>query len=352
MKSRIALAVALGCVAATAAAQQPSSAFDRGNSQQSWQNPGLAAVLAKCSNKPQPFRISGDGDASTARSPPPPPALPTPAAIPGVIAANQSWKVVWAWEGNNADGPIAGDGRQDPVREPGREQRHGARSRDRPREGHPRQHQHRRRVVAQQERRAVRRVARLGRRRSCSSSRSARCSRTRSAASRSIASAAWRTTSRPTAAAASTSPISGGGLFYANPQGVMTKYGDGVAAANGIILSADEHTLYVTNGPALVAFDVQAGRLADQPARVRQAAQRPRRRRLGHRLRRAAYMSPRAASADVFAPNGEFLGRIDGPEGMHGVAFGGKRQEDAVRHRLLRRLGHAERAQPGRRRFR
>ena len=30
-------------------------------------------------------------------------------AIPGVIAAGQTWKVVWQWEGNNADGLIAGD---------------------------------------------------------------------------------------------------------------------------------------------------------------------------------------------------------------------------------------------------
>ena len=29
------------------------------------------------------------------------------------------------------------------------------------------------------------------------------------------------------------------------------------------------------------------------------------------------------ASADVFAPNGQFLGSIPGPRGMHGVAFGG-----------------------------
>src|SRR6185503_9504947 len=32
------------------------------------------------------------------------------AARPGVIAAGQSWKTVWDWQGNNADGPIAGDG--------------------------------------------------------------------------------------------------------------------------------------------------------------------------------------------------------------------------------------------------
>ena len=29
-------------------------------------------------------------------------------------------------------------------------------------------------------------------------------------------------------------------------------------------------------------------------------------------------------SADVFAPSGQFLGSIKGPQGMHGVAFGGK----------------------------
>jgi sugar lactone lactonase YvrE len=29
------------------------------------------------------------------------------------------------------------------------------------------------------------------------------------------------------------------------------------------------------------------------------------------------------ASADVFAPDGQFLGSILGPQGMHGVAFGG-----------------------------
>ena len=30
------------------------------------------------------------------------------------------------------------------------------------------------------------------------------------------------------------------------------------------------------------------------------------------------------ASADVFSPSGEFVGSIPGPQGMHGVAFGGK----------------------------
>ena len=40
-----------------------------------------------------------------------------------------------------------------------------------------------------------------------------------------------------------------GGLFYANPKGEITKYGENLTT-NGIVLSADEKTLYVTNGPA------------------------------------------------------------------------------------------------------
>jgi len=55
-----------------------------------------------------------------------------------------------------------------------------------------------------------------------------------------------------------------GGLYYANPQGVVTKYGENLNT-NGIILSRDEKTLYVTNGPTLAAFDVQPdGSLANQ----------------------------------------------------------------------------------------
>lgn len=55
-----------------------------------------------------------------------------------------------------------------------------------------------------------------------------------------------------------------GGLYYANPQGVVTKYGENLNT-NGIILSRDEKTLFVTNGPRLMAFDVGAdGALSNQ----------------------------------------------------------------------------------------
>jgi gluconolactonase len=55
-----------------------------------------------------------------------------------------------------------------------------------------------------------------------------------------------------------------GGVYYANPKGVVTKYGENITP-NGIILSADEKRLYVTNGPTLAVFDVQAdGALTNQ----------------------------------------------------------------------------------------
>src|SRR5262249_37898777 len=82
MKSQIALAVAVACTAAVVSAQSPSSSFPRGSSMQSWQNPGLKNVLAKCKNPPPPFSIPGAGQAANAA--PPDPVLPATAAIPGV----------------------------------------------------------------------------------------------------------------------------------------------------------------------------------------------------------------------------------------------------------------------------
>ncbi len=114
MKLPIALVVVAGSAASVVWAQSPSSlspssGFPRGSSLQSWQNPGIKNVLAKCKNPPKPFAIPIDRKSANANAAPPMPALPATTAIPGVLAAGQSWKVVWSWEGNNVDGPIAGD---------------------------------------------------------------------------------------------------------------------------------------------------------------------------------------------------------------------------------------------------
>jgi hypothetical protein len=109
MKTQVALVVIAGCVAGIVLAQSPSSSFPRGSGMQSWQNPGIKNVLAKCKNPPKPFSIPIDSQSASANAAPPDPVLPAASAIPGVLAPGQSWKVVWSWEGNNVDGPISGD---------------------------------------------------------------------------------------------------------------------------------------------------------------------------------------------------------------------------------------------------
>jgi gluconolactonase len=47
-----------------------------------------------------------------------------------------------------------------------------------------------------------------------------------------------------------------GGLFHVDAKGTITRYGENLTT-NGIILSPDEKTLYVSNGGSVAAFDVQ-----------------------------------------------------------------------------------------------
>jgi gluconolactonase len=327
MKSALFLVAALVVppgFTATAAEQQPSSAFDRGHSLQAWQDPGYAALTASCKVPPKPRAAPGGAATAASTAPPPPPELPAPAAIPGVIAAGQAWKVVWSFEGNNADGPIAGDNgsilfanndasnvmRLDPATglasiQFDKTNTGGGLSRSkngalflavRGLGGGIEQLEPRRRMFA---------TSFQGEPIEC----------------------AGGTVNDLMADARGGVylSISGAGVFYANPHGVVAKYGD-APAANGIILSPDEKTLYVTNGGVVVAFDVQPdgalmnqrefgklrggqggdGAAVDSEGRVYVAT---------------------GASADVFSPSGEFLGSIAGPKGLHGVAFGGKEKK-------------------------
>ena len=322
MKTTFAFAVLAGCGAiATAAAQSPSSAFARGNSQQSWQNPGLAAVLEKCSKKPQPFSIGGGG-APPRTEAPPAPALPMPAAIPGVIAAGQQWKVVWAWEGNNADGPIAGtDGKilfanQDASNVMELDPATGLAKilHDKTNTGG---------AVARGKNGALFVAERgLGAGIEQLEPQRKMLANTFQGEPLDCVGGVLNDLTADSRGGVYVA-ISGGGLFYASPQGVMTKYGDAVVAVNGIILSADEKTLYVTNGPTVAAFDVRSdGSLTNQRefAKLRSGQGGD-----GSAIDSEGrlYVATGGA-ADVFAPSGEFLGTIDGPDGMHGVAFGGR----------------------------
>lgn len=110
-----------------------------------------------------------------------------------------------------------------------------------------------------------------------------------------------------------------GGLFHANPQGVVTRVGEGLTT-NGVVLSADEKIVYVTNGPAIAAFDVQAsGSLTNQ-------------REFGKLVSGGDGLAIDSAGrlyvtttqgVQVLGPDGASLGVIPTPRGVISGAFGG-----------------------------
>ena len=76
------------------------------------------------------------------------------------------------------------------------------------------------------------------------------------------------------------------------PTGVITQYGENLTT-NGIILSPDERTLYVTNKDTVAAFDVQPDGITQPPTRVRQTKQAVAT--APPSMRQRASMSPRTA---------------------------------------------------------
>jgi sugar lactone lactonase YvrE len=113
-----------------------------------------------------------------------------------------------------------------------------------------------------------------------------------------------------------------GGLYYADPKGVITKYGDNLRT-NGIILSADEKILYVTNGPTLAAFDVQKdGSLTSQRefAKLEAGGNGD-----GSTIDAAGRIYVTSGpGVQVIGPDGKYLGLIPTPRDIISVAFSGK----------------------------
>jgi len=112
-----------------------------------------------------------------------------------------------------------------------------------------------------------------------------------------------------------------GGLFYADPSGRITRYGDNLTT-NGIILSADEKHLYVTNGRALAAFDVaKDGSLTNQRefAKLEGGGNGD-----GSTFDAAGrlYVSTNPG-VQVIGPDGKYLGLIPTPRGIISLAFSG-----------------------------
>ncbi|HEX4274223.1 MAG TPA: SMP-30/gluconolactonase/LRE family protein [Bryobacteraceae bacterium] len=111
-----------------------------------------------------------------------------------------------------------------------------------------------------------------------------------------------------------------GGLYYADPKGVVKSYGKDLRT-NGIVLSPDEKVLYVTNGPTLAAFDVQPdGSLNNQRefAKFEGGGDGSTVDAMGRIYVTAGY------NVHVISPEGKLLGSIPTPRSLISAAFSGK----------------------------
>lgn len=112
-----------------------------------------------------------------------------------------------------------------------------------------------------------------------------------------------------------------GGAYYLGPGGQVSSVGAGLRT-NGIMLSPDEKTLYVTNGPVVVAFDVRPdGTVANQRDFAKLAAG-------GSGDGLAVDSAGRlyvtsAPGVQAFGPDGTYLGVIPTPRNVISVAFAG-----------------------------
>jgi len=324
MRVKVTLAIALGFLGATYALSQtqapPATAQPTGAKRalQALQDSGEAAVLATCKNPPQqaqrPAGPPGQG------GPPAPAAGPrdySVAEIPGVIAAGQQWKFVWQELGNNGDGIIGShDGGL---------------------------------LIAQNDNSAVVKLDANGK-----ASVVYADTNTGGALSMSTKGALFIDERGLNPSIVELAPIhktlansyqgdpldcigivlndlvadskggayfTMGGLFYADSSGKVTEYGDNLHT-NGIILSRDEKTLYVTNGPTVAALDVHPdasltnqrefgklegggfgdGSTIDAAGRI--------------------YVTT-GPGVQVLGPDGKYLGLIPTPRGVISVAFSG-----------------------------
>jgi gluconolactonase len=224
-------------------------------------DPGYAALIATCKTPPPP-RGGGAGRGAAGRGAPPPagPREYTVTDIPGVVAAGQKWRFIWQEAGNNGDGIVGtNDGGL---------------------------------LIAQNDNSRVVRLDKDGKPSVVYSDthtggslsinskgavfivqRGLKTSISQLAPRRALLANSYQGEvmdcigGNPNDLSADSKGgvyFTMGGVYHASAKGVVTKYGENITP-NGIVLSADEKTLYVTNGPALAAFDVQSdGTLTNQ----------------------------------------------------------------------------------------
>ena len=112
-----------------------------------------------------------------------------------------------------------------------------------------------------------------------------------------------------------------GGVFYIKPRGEVIGIGENLRP-NGIMLSRNEKTLYITNGPAIMAFDVQPdGSVKNEREFGKLDAG------SGDGMTLDAegliYDTDQTAGIEVLSPAGKHLGTIPTPRSPISVAFSG-----------------------------
>jgi gluconolactonase len=221
-------------------------------------DPGLPALLATCKTPPPPRRPAG----GAARGGPPPGARSyTVAAIPGVIAAGQRWTFLWQEAGNNGDGIVGTEDGGLLVAQNDNSQVIKLDPNGKPEVVYADTHTggslsiNSKGAVFIVQRGLRTAIAQLAPRRAILANRYQ---------GDPLDCVTGPNPNDLTADSKGGVYFTMGAVFHASAAGVVTRYGENITP-NGIILSADEKTLYVTNGPSLAAFDVRPdGSLANQ----------------------------------------------------------------------------------------
>jgi len=319
MKRNVLLSLSFSLVSAVAFAQ---IALPPGASPQSTQDPGYQALIATCKTPPPAPGArgggAGRGGPAAPATFPPPPADYTVSEIPGVIAAGQKWTKVWETDGNNADGILSDkDGNL---------------------------------LIAQNHNSAVVKLDKDGK-----VSTVYKDTHTGGALSMNKKGQLFMVQRGLHANVSELAPkrriladkqqngdpldclggvindltadskggvyFTMGGLFHVDPKGTVTRYGENLAT-NGIVLSADEKTLYVTNAGSVAAFDVQPdGSLKNQREFVKLPT--PGGDGLSIDSQNRLYVTAGPA-VHVVASDGKLLGSIPAPYGLITAAFAGK----------------------------
>jgi gluconolactonase len=280
-------------------------------------DPGYAALIAACKTPP-PAR-GGGGARGAARGAPPPQGVRdyTVAEIPGVIGAGRNWTFVWQQAGNNGDGIVGTDDGGVLLA-----QNDSSRVVTLDRNGKP--------SVAYSDTHTGGALSISSKGNLLIVERGLRMKVEQLAPQRKVLTDSFQgepldcvggVINDLTADSRGGVYFTMGGLFYADAKGVVTRYGENLTT-NGVILSRDEKTLYVTNGATLAAFDVQRdGSLTSQREFVKFTAGGGDGAAIDSQGR--LYVTT-GAGVEVIGRDGKHLGVIPTPRGVISCAFGGK----------------------------